>query len=91
MPVLCCDLSDKVAIVTGASRGIGKAISIKLAKCGAKIMLVAQNINGLDIVKESITSQGFEAETLSCDVSNTKSFGLSWGIKPSQTLNPDFL
>ena len=37
MPVQCCDLTGKVAIVTGASRGIGKAISHMLAKCGVKI------------------------------------------------------
>ena len=74
MPVQCCDLTDKVAVVSGASRGIGKAISLRLAKCGGKIMLVARNTDALDAVKESILNQGSEAEIQAGDVSNTDSF-----------------
>ena len=74
MPVTCCDLTNKIAIVTGASRGIGKAISMRLAQCGVKIILVARNTVDLDSVKELILSQGGEAETLAGDVSNTDSF-----------------
>ena len=47
----CCNLSGKTAIVTGASKGIGKSIAIKLALYGAKISLVARNKDNLDIVK----------------------------------------
>ena len=74
MPVKYCDLTDKVAVVTGASRGIGKAISLRLAKCGIKIILVSRNTDDLDTVKETIISQGGEAETQAVDVSDTNSF-----------------
>ena len=70
----CCNLSGKIAIITGASKGIGEAIAMKLATCGAKISLVARNNKELDIVKKSIINQGGEAQSLICDVSNFESF-----------------
>ena len=48
MPMQCCNLSGKTAIITGASKGIGKSIAIQLALCGAKISLVARNKKNLD-------------------------------------------
>ena len=74
MPVKYCELNDKVAIVTGASRGIGKAIAIQLAKCGSKLVLVARNAEALDSVKESINSQGGNAVAMSGDISSLNSF-----------------
>ena len=74
MPVKCCDLNDKVAIVTGASRGIGKAIAIQLSKCGSKVVLVARNAEALDSVKESINSQGGNAVAMPGDISSLNSF-----------------
>ena len=74
MPVKYYELNDKVAIVTGASRGIGKAIAIQLAKCGSKLVLVARNAEALDSVKESINSQGGNAVAMSADISSLNSF-----------------
>ena len=74
MPVKCCDLNDKVAIVTGASRGIGKAIANQLSNCGAKVVLVARNAEALDSVEESINSQGGNAVAMQGDISSLHSF-----------------
>ena len=73
MPVKCCNLTDKVAIVTGASRGIGEAIAKQLSSCGAKIILIARNSDQLVAVKEAIISNGGIAETIAGDVSNLNS------------------
>ena len=70
MPVKCCNLTDKVAIVTGASRGIGEAIAKQLSSCGAKIILIARNSDQLVAVKEAIISNGGIAESMAGDVSN---------------------
>ena len=74
MPVQCCSLEGKTAIITGASRGIGKSIAIKLAKCGAKISLVARNQSDLSTVQEIINKSGGESQYLIGDVSNFESF-----------------
>ena len=73
MPVKCCNLTDKVAIVTGASRGIGEVIANKLSSCGAKIILIARNSDQLVAVKETIISNGGIAESMAGDVSNLNS------------------
>jgi 3-oxoacyl-[acyl-carrier protein] reductase len=73
MPVKCCNLTDKVAIVTGASRGIGEVIANKLSSCGAKIILIARNSDQLVAVKETIISNGGIAESIAGDVSNLNS------------------
>ena len=73
MPVKCCNLTDKVAIVTGASRGIGEAIAKQLSSCGAKIILIARNSDQLVAVKETINSNGGIAESMTGDVSNLNS------------------
>ena len=73
MPVKCCNLTDKVAIVTGASRGIGEAIAKQLSNCGAKIILIARNSDQLLAVKETIISNGGIAESMVGDVSNLNS------------------
>ena len=73
MPVKCCNLTDKVAIVTGASKGIGEAIAKQLSSCGAKIILIARNSDQLVAVKETIISNGGIAESMAGDVSNLNS------------------
>ena len=55
------DLTGKVAIVTGGSRGIGEAIAMALAEHGAKLVLSSRKIEGLTAVKEKIEAAGGEA------------------------------
>lgn len=54
-------LAGKVAIITGASRGIGEAIAHTYARAGAKVVLVSRKLEGLTAVAESIKTNGGEA------------------------------
>lgn len=63
------NLKGKTALVTGASRGIGRAIAIQLARQGVKrVLLVARNQHRLASVAEEITALGAEAITLPLDL-----------------------
>jgi 3-oxoacyl-[acyl-carrier protein] reductase len=61
-------LSNKVAVVTGASQGIGRAIALKLAEDGAVVMLAARNAELLKGVRAEIESKGGRAAWLSLDL-----------------------
>src|SRR4051794_6082398 len=63
-------LTGKVIIVTGASRGIGAAAAVALAKAGATVMLVARNGRMAADVAQSIIESGGRASAASCDVSD---------------------
>jgi 3-oxoacyl-[acyl-carrier protein] reductase len=65
------DLSGKTAIVTGASRGIGKAIALRLAAAGAKVACVARSPDKLNATVDAIKAAGGEAESHPCDVSDS--------------------
>jgi NADP-dependent 3-hydroxy acid dehydrogenase YdfG len=64
------NLKEKVVAVTGASAGIGKAIAIKLAENGAKVVLGARDTELLEKVVEEIKSNGGEAVCAKTDVRN---------------------
>jgi 3-oxoacyl-[acyl-carrier protein] reductase len=66
------DLSDKTAIVTGASRGIGKAIAVRLAAAGAKVACVARSADKLKETADAITAAGGVAEVHPCDVTDSE-------------------
>tara|TARA_B100001250_G_C19689154_1_gene739449 strand:+ start:4 stop:750 length:747 start_codon:yes stop_codon:yes gene_type:complete len=66
------DLSNKVAIVTGASQGIGKSIAMLLAKAGAHVVCAARSIELIKKVVEQIQSSNGSASFKQCDVSNSK-------------------
>lgn len=65
-------LKDKVAIVTGASEGIGKATAKALAGAGAKVILAARHADDLKVVKQEIENKGGEAAIAETDVTDIK-------------------
>jgi NAD(P)-dependent dehydrogenase (short-subunit alcohol dehydrogenase family) len=62
------DLSGRTAVITGASRGLGEAMSLALAEAGAAIALVARDVERLNSVKSAIEAKGGIAELFSADV-----------------------
>jgi len=62
-------LHNKTILITGASRGIGKAISIACAAAGARVVLVARNQDDLDLTSQSVRALGKPVLALVGDVS----------------------
>jgi 3-oxoacyl-[acyl-carrier protein] reductase len=65
---LAVDLAGQVALVTGASQGLGRAIAEALAAAGAAVALVARSADKLADVAAGITAAGGRAEAFPCDV-----------------------
>ena len=59
-------INDKVAIITGASRGIGQAIAEMYANAGAKVVITSRKPENLQPVYESIKNQGGEVTAIPC-------------------------
>ncbi|MDX6226380.1 MAG: hypothetical protein QOE64_2756 [Frankiales bacterium] len=64
------DLAGKTAFITGASRGIGKAIAIAYAEAGADVALVARDESALAEVRKEVEAAGRKAVVLTCDVTD---------------------
>jgi 3-oxoacyl-[acyl-carrier protein] reductase len=62
--------SERVALVTGASQGIGRAVALKLASQGATVAVAARNQEKLDELVKEITAAGGKAATFILDVSD---------------------
>ena len=68
------DLNGKIAIVTGASQGIGETIAVEMAKSGANVFCLARNKNALESTINKIISNGDKASAYSCDISDNEQF-----------------
>jgi NAD(P)-dependent dehydrogenase (short-subunit alcohol dehydrogenase family) len=64
-------LGGKIALVTGAGRGIGRAVALALAAAGAELVLVSRTPSELDEVAGKITSSGGRAQPLPFDVTRS--------------------
>jgi NAD(P)-dependent dehydrogenase (short-subunit alcohol dehydrogenase family) len=64
------DLTGRIALITGASRGLGEAMAVALAAAGASIALVARDVARLQKVKATIAAAGGRAEIFAADVTD---------------------
>jgi 3-oxoacyl-[acyl-carrier protein] reductase len=66
------DLSGRVALVTGAGRGIGRSIALALAKAGVRLFLTARSADQLLTVAKDVSGSGGEVQLLAADISTPK-------------------
>lgn len=66
-------MKGKIVLVIGASRGIGRSVSIKLANQGASVIVSARSLGALDELKKTIEASGGECHVRSCDICSEES------------------
>ena len=68
------NLKNKVALVTGAGKGIGRACAIALAQAGAKVIIISRTKSDLDKVSKIIKRTKGSSQSFICDVTHTSKF-----------------
>src|SRR5471032_2140094 len=64
-------LAERIALVTGASRGIGEALALQLAQAGAHVVAVARTVGGLEELDDKIKAAGGSATLVPLDVKDS--------------------
>ncbi len=64
------DLTGKVVVITGASRGIGRAMALRMAGAGARVVVSSRKLDACEEVARTIRDAGAEAAAVACNVSH---------------------
>ena len=62
------DMTGKVALITGSTKGIGRSIAEEMARCGAKVVISSRKADACEQVAGELKEQGFEAMAVPCHV-----------------------
>lgn len=66
-------MKGKIVLVIGASSGIGRSVSLKLASQGAKFIVSARSLDSLELLKKTIETNGGECHVRPCDIYSEES------------------
>ena len=67
------ELRDKVAVVIGASGGIGREVSLALAEAKVNLILVARKMDSLNVLEKDLSKFGVKIDKFTCDVTSPDS------------------
>lgn len=84
-------LEDRTVLVTGASRGIGRALAIGLADAGADVIVAARSRHDLEAVADDVRGRGRTCEVVEADVADVKSTAMLFETLKSRNIVADIL
>ena len=70
------DFTDKLALVTGASRGVGRAVALELGKAGAHVIIAARRTGALEDLDDEIRNSGGTATLVQLDLTSGEKIDL---------------